>query len=83
MIPPLTRSDALKLISDECDTHGVSLAHLFGQIRHSEVHRLRLHIAKSLWELGFTSSEIGRAMCRDHSTVLYWKKNKWGENLHG
>jgi chromosomal replication initiation ATPase DnaA len=55
--------------------YGVTLAELRGPCRESELVEARVAAIHHLYGLGFGVGAIGRALNRDHSTVLHHLRN--------
>lgn len=64
----MSAAEALSLL---CQERSIPLDVVIGPSRLREHVRLRWWCAKELASAGFGLSEIGRAMNKDHSTVLY------------
>ena len=51
---------------------GVNMRDLTSRHRAREIVGARVEIARSLWNMGYTTVRIGRLLGRDHSTVVYY-----------
>lgn len=59
-----------------CLKNHVSVAVVTGRGRTASIVRVRQHLMAELLDLGYSSVEVGKAIRRDHSTVLY------GSSIH-
>lgn len=69
------------MIREICDRHGVSFQVVCGPDRDRQATMCRREICLALREEGLSSTQIGRIVKRDHTTVLWLtgslKKSKW------
>ena len=65
----LTRREIIKIVADG---YGISPEELYGKSRKREIVRARYAAIRAMYILqpNITSTDVGRSICRDHSTVL-------------
>lgn len=63
-----------KIFAHVEDHTGISTPEILGQSRHQDVHEARRLIAVAMRELDWSYPRIGRALDRDHSTVMTMMK---------
>lgn len=61
-----------------CKDNGFDVAIVVGKPRDDEAVKRRKLIACALHALGHSYSDIGRAMNRSHSTIMYMVKDEYG-----
>lgn len=71
-----TRAEIMAIIDAVSDARAVPQNAILGATRRSHVVRARRECFAMAHQRGFTATEIGRAMNRDHSSVLYGIR-KW------
>jgi chromosomal replication initiation ATPase DnaA len=68
--PPDTRAEIMAIVDTVAQAHGLSHADILGPSRYANIVRARHECFGMASEDGFTATEIGRAMNRDHTSVL-------------
>lgn len=71
-----TRAEIMAIVDNVAQAHGLSHADILGPSRYANIVRARHECFGMAFEAGFTATEIGRAMNRDHTSVLNGVK-KW------
>lgn len=70
-IPPLPPKPPPRFFSDLCDSLGVKPAEVVAQDRTAWLVKTRRYIAATMCKAGYSTTEVGDVMERNHSSVLH------------
>jgi len=70
-VEEIPQDNLLKLRRNICKTTGLSLAELMGRCRKAHLVSARRIFAKKAQQMGFSYPQIGKAICRHHSSVIH------------
>lgn len=65
------REKNLALIHEIAEPHGYTVEDIIGKARHKKLVAVRCMCIRALRDEGYSTTEIGRIMNRDHSTICH------------
>lgn len=81
MLTPRQRN--LNDIAEIAEAHRLTLEDILGKSRHKYLVSVRRKCVVMLREKGYSTTEIGRIMQRDHSTIVHALQRHKQESLNG
>lgn len=60
-----------QIVREVASSFGVSVSHIMGRVRSERIAKARQVAMAGLWQLGFSSPEVGKFFSRDHATILH------------
>ncbi|WP_395652482.1 helix-turn-helix domain-containing protein [Brevundimonas sp.] len=79
----LPRQINLEAITEIAEAHRLTLEDILGKSRHKYLVMVRRKCVVMLREKGYSTTEIGRIMKRDHSTIVHALQRHKQESLNG